>query len=160
MRSAVIRTVCARELQGMRIREAAAARKALSHRTRGGSERTWSIRAALLGAACSIALEPAPVKLPHEDGRTTGPRSLWETAGCACWRHPLVGERSNGRQRDTTRTGARFRAMGFVPLVNATKKGDAVAESVVAASGRGGDGSVQCCRTDCSHAEDIAAGGR
>jgi heptosyltransferase-1 len=91
--------------------------------------------AALLGEACGIALKPAAVQLPH-------------TAWADDWAAEFVGDRKvcllaasagwGAKQWPAERYGAlarELRDMGFVPLVNAPKKDDAVAASVVAASG-------------------------
>jgi heptosyltransferase-1 len=136
MRSAVIgRFARAREFAGYEDpREAAAARLYRSTRRRIGTH-VVEQGAALLGAACGVALEPAAVRLPH-------------TAWADEWAAELVGERRvcvlaasagwGAKQWPAERYGAlakELRAMGFVPLVNAPRKDDAVAAAVVSASG-------------------------
>lgn len=136
MRSAVIgRFARAREFAGYADpREAAAAKLYRRTRRRIGTHVVQQ-GAALLGAACSVALEPAPVRLPH---------TKWADE----WATELVGERKvcvlaasagwGAKQWPAERYGElakELRGMGFVPLVNAPKKDDAVASSVVAASG-------------------------
>jgi heptosyltransferase-1 len=175
MRSAVIgRFARAREFAGYEDpREPAAARLYRSTRRRIGTH-VVEQGAALLGAACSVALslrqaglpgtpvlppqqagllgtpvlppqqagllgtpvlDPAAVKLPH---------AAWADE----WAAELVGDRKvcvlaasagwGAKQWPAERYGAlakELRGMGFVPLVNAPKKDDAVAASVVAASG-------------------------
>lgn len=136
LRSAVIgRFARAREFAGYENpREAAAAHLYRSTRRRIGTH-VVEQGAALLGAACSIALRPAPASLPHEG---------WADD----WATELVGERRvcllaasagwGAKQWPAERYGTlarELRDMGFVPMVNATKKDDAVAASVVAASG-------------------------
>ena len=136
LRSAVIgRFARAREFAGYENpREAAAARFYRSTRRRIGTH-VVDQGAALLGAACSIALEPARVRLPHEAwadewaAELVGDRKVCVLAASAGW---------GAKQWPAERYGAlarELRAMGFVPLVNAAKKDDAVAASVVAASG-------------------------
>ena len=149
LRSAVIgRFARAREFAGYENpREASAARFYRSTRRRIGTH-VVDQGAALLGAACSIALatqqaslpgtpllEPAPVTLPHEPwaddwaAELVGDRKVCVLAASAGW---------GAKQWPAERYGAlarELRAMGFVPLVNAPKKDDAVATSVVAASG-------------------------
>ena len=136
MRSAVIgRFARAREFTGYENpREAAAAHLYRSTRRRIGKH-VVEQGAALLGAACSIALEPAPVRLPHEPwadnwaAELVGDRKVCVLAASAGW---------GAKQWPAERYGAlarELRAMGFVSLVNAPKKDDAVAASVVAASG-------------------------
>jgi heptosyltransferase-1 len=136
MRSAVIgRFARAREFTGYENpREAAAAHLYRSTRRRIGKH-VVDQGAALLGAACSIALEPAAVKLPREQwadnwaAELAGDRKLCVVAASAGW---------GAKQWPAERYGAlarELRAMGLVPLVNAAKKDDAIAASVVAASG-------------------------
>jgi heptosyltransferase-1 len=136
MRSAVIgRFARAREFTGYENpREAAATHLYRSTRRRIGRH-VVDQGAALLGAACSIALEPAPVKLPHESwaddwaAELVGDRKVCVLAASAGW---------GAKQWPAERYGQlarEVRAMGYVPLVNAAKKDDAVAASVVAASG-------------------------
>jgi heptosyltransferase-1 len=135
MRSAVIgRFARAREFAGYEDpREATAARLYRSARQRIGTH-VVSQGAALLGAACGIGLEPAAVRLPH---------AAWADE----WAAELVGDRKlcvlavsagwGAKQWPAERYGAlakELRAMGFVPLVNAPRKDDVVAASVVAAS--------------------------
>lgn len=144
LRSAVIgRFARAREFAGYENpREAAAAHLYRSTRRRIGTH-VVEQGAALLGAACSIALKPAPVSLPHE---------TWADD----WAAELVGERKvcllaasagwGAKQWPAERYGAlarELREMGFVPMVNAPRKDDAIAASVVAASG-GAAESVVC----------------
>jgi lipopolysaccharide heptosyltransferase I len=135
MRSAVMgRFARAREFTGYENpREAAAAHLYRSTRRRIGRH-VVEQGAALLGAACSIALEPAPVVLPHEEwadswaAEIVGTRKVCVLAASAGW---------GAKQWPPERYGAlarELREMGFVPLVNAPKKDDAVAASVVAAS--------------------------
>ena len=136
MRSAVMgRFARAREFTGYENpREAAAAHLYRSTRRRIGRH-VVEQGAALLGAACSIALQPAPVMLPHEEwadswaAELVGDRKVCLLAASAGW---------GAKQWPAERFGTLARellAMGFVPLVNAPKKDDAVAASVVAASG-------------------------
>jgi len=136
MRSAVIgRFARAREFTGYENpREAAAAHLYRSTRRRIGRH-VVEQGAALLGAACNIALEPAPVRLPNEkwadDWATefVGNRKVCVLTATAGW---------GAKQWPAERYGAlarELRAMGYVPLVNAAKKDDAVAASVVASSG-------------------------
>jgi heptosyltransferase-1 len=136
MRSAVIgRFARAREFTGYEHpREAAAAHLYRSTRARMGRH-VVEQGAALLGAACSIALPPAAVRLPDEPwadkwaAELVGGRRVCMLAASAGW---------GAKQWPAERYGAlarELRAMGFVPLVNAPKKEDAVAASVVAASG-------------------------
>jgi heptosyltransferase-1 len=136
MRSAVIgRFARAREFTGYENpREAAATHLYRSTRRRIGRH-VVDQGAALLGAACSIALEPAPVKLPHESwaddwaAELVGDRKVCVLAASAGW---------GAKQWPAERYGQlarEVRAIGYVPLVNAAKKDDAVAASVVAASG-------------------------
>ena len=135
MRSAVIgRFARAREFVGYEDpREAAAARLYRSTRRRIGTH-VVEQGAALLGAACGVELPPAAVRLPH-------------TAWADEWAEELVGDRRvcvlaasagwGAKQWPTERYGAlakELRAMGFMPLVNAPRKDDAVAANVVAAS--------------------------
>lgn len=137
MRSAVIgRFARAREFIGYEDpREAAAVHLYGSMRRRIGKH-VVEQGAALLGATCDIALQPAAVKLPHE---------RWADA----WAAEFVGDRKvcllaasagwGAKQWPAERYGElarEIRAMGYVPLVNAAKKDDAVAASVVAASDR------------------------
>jgi heptosyltransferase-1 len=136
MRSAVIgRFARAREFTGYENpREAAAAHLYRSTRRRIGKH-VVEQGAALLGAACSIALKPAPVRLPHEPwadnwaAELVGDRKVCVLAPSAGW---------GAKQWPAERYGSlahELRAMGFVPMVNAPKKDDVVAASVVAASG-------------------------
>ena len=136
LRSAVIgRFARAREFTGYENpREAAAAHLYRSTRRRIGKH-VVEQGAALLGAACSIALQPAPVRLPHEEwadnwaAELVGDRKVCLLAASAGW---------GAKQWPAERYGPlakELRALGFTPLVNATKKDDAVAMSVVAASG-------------------------
>jgi heptosyltransferase-1 len=136
MRSAVIgRFARAREFAGYENpREAAPAKLYRRTRRRIGTH-VVDQGAALLSAACSIALEPAPVTLPHEPwadnwaAEMVGDRKICVLAASAGW---------GAKQWPAERYGAlarELRAMGFLPLVNAPKKDDAVAASVVAASG-------------------------
>ena len=135
MRSAVIgRFARAREFAGYEDpREAAAARLYRSTRQRIGTH-VVDQGAALLGAVCGVALEAALMRLPH-------------TAWADEWAAELVGDRKvcvlaasagwGAKQWPAERYGAlakELRAMGFAPLVNAPRKDDAVAASVVAAS--------------------------
>jgi heptosyltransferase-1 len=135
MRSAVIgRFARAREFAGYEDpREATAARLYRSAGQRIGTH-VVSQGAALLGAACGIGLEPAAVRLPH---------AAWADE----WAAELVGDRKlcvlavsagwGAKQWPAERYGVlakELRAMGFVPLVNAPRKDDVVAASVVAAS--------------------------
>jgi heptosyltransferase-1 len=144
MRSAVIgRFARAGEFTGYENpREAAAAHLYRSTRRRIGRH-VVEQGAALLGAACDIALEPAPVRLPHEkwadDWATelVGSRKVCVLAASAGW---------GAKQWPAERYGSlarELRAMGYVPLVNAPKKDDASAASVVAAS-RGAAEMVVC----------------
>jgi heptosyltransferase-1 len=136
MRSAVIgRFARAREFTGYENpREAAAAHLYRTTRRRIGKH-VVDQGAALLGAACSIALEPAPVRLPHEPwadnwaAELVGDRRVCVLAASAGW---------GAKQWPAERYGKlarELRTMGFVSLVNAPRKDDAVAASVVAASG-------------------------
>ena len=149
MRSAVIgRFARAREFTGYENpREAAAAHLYRSTQRRVGAH-VVEQGVALLGAACSIALsphqaslagtptlEPAPVTLPREEwadnwaAELVGDRRVCLLAASAGW---------GAKQWPAERYGSlarELRAMGFVPLVNAPKKDDALAASVVAASG-------------------------
>ena len=115
-------------------REAAAAHLYRSTRRRTGKH-VVEQGAALLGAACGVALEPAAVKLPHERwadewaAELVGDRKICVLAASAGW---------GAKQWPAERYGElarELRAMGYVPLVNASRKDDAVAASVVAASG-------------------------
>jgi heptosyltransferase-1 len=135
IRSAVIgRFARAREFTGYENpREAAAARFYRSTQRRTGTH-VVEQGAALLGAACSIELQPAPVRLPHEPwaddwaAELVGDRKVCVLAASAGW---------GAKQWPAERYGAlarELRERGFVPLVNATKKDDPVAASVVAAS--------------------------
>jgi heptosyltransferase-1 len=136
MRSAVIgRFARAREFAGYEDpREGAAARFYRRTRRRIGTH-VVEQNAALLGATCGIGVEPAGVPLPH---------AAWADE----WAAELVGDRRvcvlaasagwGAKQWPAERYGAlakELRGMGFVPLVNAPKKDDALAASVVAASG-------------------------
>jgi len=136
MRSAVIgRFARAREFTGYEHpREAAAAHLYRSTRRRIGKH-VVEQGAALLGAACSIELKPAAFTLPREQwadewaGELVGERKVCVLAASAGW---------GAKQWPAERYGAlarELRTMGFVPLVNAPRKDDAVAASVVAASG-------------------------
>ncbi len=136
MRSAVIgRFARAREFAGYENpREAAAAHLYRSSRPRIGKH-VVEQGAALLGSACSIALQPAAVQLPDEGwaddwaAELVGDRKVCLLAASAGW---------GAKQWPAERYGAlacELRAMGFVPLVNAPKKDDPVATSVVATSG-------------------------
>jgi heptosyltransferase-1 len=91
--------------------------------------------AALLGAACGVELRPEAVSLP-------------QTAWADEWAAELVGDGKvcvlaasagwGAKQWPAERYAAlakELRAMGFLPLVNAPRKDDAVAARVVAASG-------------------------
>jgi heptosyltransferase-1 len=135
MRSAVIgRFARAREFAGYEDpREAAAARLYRSTRRRMGTH-VVDQGAALLGAACGVSLKPAAVRLPH---------AVWADE----WAAELVSDRKvcvlaasagwGAKQWPAERYGAlakQLHAMGFVPLVNAPRKDDAVAASVVEAS--------------------------
>lgn len=135
MRSAVIgRFARARELVGYEDpREAAAARLYRSTKRRIGTH-VVEQGAALLGAVCGVELEPAAVKLPHATwadewaAELVGDRRVCMLAASAGW---------GAKQWPAERYGAlakELRGMGFVPLVNAPRKDDAVAASVVAAS--------------------------
>jgi heptosyltransferase-1 len=91
--------------------------------------------AALLGGACNIALEPAPVSLPHTNwadewaADLVGQRRVCLLAASAGWgAKQWLPERYGQLARQ-------LRTMDYIPLVNAPKKDDAVAASVVAASG-------------------------
>ncbi len=143
MRSAVIgRFAGAREFTGYENpREAAAAHLYRSTRRRLGKH-VVEQGAALLGAACSIGLEPGPVTLPHEPwaddwaAELVGDRKVCVLAASAGW---------GAKQWPAERYGAlasELRAMGYVPLVNAPKKNDALAASVVAASGGAAESTV------------------
>lgn len=136
LRSAVIgRFARARECTGYEHpREAAAAHLYRTTRRRIGTHVVQQ-GAALLGAACSIALEPAPVRLPHEEwadnwaAELVGERKVCLLAASAGW---------GAKQWPAERYGAlakELRAMGYVALVNAPTKDDALAASVVGASG-------------------------
>jgi len=136
MRSAVIgRFARAREFAGYENpREAAAAHLYRSTLRRIGRH-VVEQGAALLSATCGIALEPAAVKLPHEGwadnwaAELVGDRKVCLLAASAGW---------GAKQWPAERYGTlarELREMGFVPLVNAAKKHDAVAASVVAAGG-------------------------
>jgi len=136
MRSAVIgRFARAREFTGYENpREAAAAHLYRSTQRRMGVHIVEQ-GVALLGAACSLALEPAEVTLPHEEwadnwaAELVGDRRVCLLAASAGW---------GAKQWPVERYGAlarELRTMGFVPLVNAPKKDDVLAASVVAASG-------------------------
>lgn len=148
VRSAVIgRFARAREFAGYEDpREAAAARLYRSARPRLG-EHVVEQGAALLSEACGVALppqqaglpgtpalEPAAVELPHTEwadewaGELAGQRKVCVLAASAGW---------GAKQWPAERYGAlakQLRAMGFAPVVNAPRKDDVVAESVVAAS--------------------------
>jgi heptosyltransferase-1 len=136
MRSAVIgRFARAREFVGYENpREVAAAHLYRSTRSRVGKH-VVEQGAALLGAACGVALQPAAVTLPHEGwaddwaGKLVGDRKVCLLAASAGW---------GAKQWPAERYGAmarELRAMGFVPLVNAPRKDDVVAASVVVSSG-------------------------
>ncbi|HEV2578857.1 MAG TPA: glycosyltransferase family 9 protein [Acidobacteriaceae bacterium] len=140
MRSAVIgRFARAREFVGYdNPREAAAAHLYRSTQRRIGKHIVEQ-GAGLLGAACNIALQPAAVKLPHERwaedwaAEFVEDRKVCLLAASAGW---------GAKQWPAERYGElarEIRAMGYVPLVNAPKKDDAVAASVVAA----GDGAAE-----------------
>ena len=135
MRSAVIgRFARAREFAGYEDpREAAAARLYRSTKRRVGTH-VVEQNAALLSEACGVALNPAAVKLPHTEWADewatefVGERKVCVLAGSAGW---------GAKQWPAEHYGAlakHLREKGFVPLVNAPKKEDAVAASVVAAS--------------------------
>src|SRR5215469_4186146 len=149
MRSAVIgRFARAREFAGYENpREAAAAHLYRSTWRRIGLH-VVEQGAALLGAACGIALSPQQASSlgtpPLEPSRVTLPHEGWADS----WAADLVGSRRvcvlaasagwGAKQWPAERYGGLARelsAMGFVPLVNAPKKDDAIAASVVAASG-------------------------
>jgi heptosyltransferase-1 len=103
--------------------------------------------AALLGAACSIALLPQQASLPGtpvEPAAVGLPPEEWADN----WAAELVGDRKvcvlaasagwGAKQWPAERYGALARELhdaGYMPLVNAPKKDDAVAASVIAASG-------------------------
>lgn len=136
LRSAVIgRFARAREFTGYEDpREAAAAHLYRRTRRRIGTH-VVEQGAALLAAACSIALQPAPVTLPHEPwaddwaAELAGNRRICLLAPTAGW---------GAKQWPAERYGAlaqQLRRMGFLPLVNAPKKDDPVASAVIAASG-------------------------
>ncbi|HEY4009255.1 MAG TPA: glycosyltransferase family 9 protein [Acidobacteriaceae bacterium] len=136
MRSAVIgRFPRAREFTGYEHpREPAAARLYRRTRRRIGKH-VVEQGAALLGAACSIALAPAPVTLPHQQwaddwaAELVGDRKVCVLAASAGW---------GAKQWPAERYGALARALrtiGYVPLVNAPRNDDPLAASVVAASG-------------------------
>ncbi|HTV08630.1 MAG TPA: glycosyltransferase family 9 protein [Candidatus Aquilonibacter sp.] len=136
MRSAVIgRFARAREFTGYEDpREAAAARLYRTTQPRIGTHIVEQ-NTALVSGACGVALEPAPVGLPHTGwadewaAELVGDRKVCVLAASAGW---------GAKQWPAERYGAlakELRAMGFVPLVNAPKKDDAVAASVVASSG-------------------------
>jgi len=91
--------------------------------------------AALLGAACGVALEPAAVELPHEEwadqwaAELVGERRVCVLAASAGW---------GAKQWPVERYGEmakELRAMGFTPMVNAPRKEDEVAAAVIEASG-------------------------
>lgn len=140
MRSAVIgRFARAREFVGYEDpRESAAARLYRTTRRRIGTH-VVEQGAALLAAACDVELSPTAVRLPH---------ALWADE----WAADLVGDRKvcvlaasagwGAKQWPAERYGAlakELRAMGFVSMVNAPRKDDAGAASVVAASGGAAD---------------------
>jgi heptosyltransferase-1 len=136
IRSAVIgRFAKAREFTGYEDpREAAAARMYRRTRQRIGKH-VVEQGTALLSAACSIALEPAAVTLPHEEwadewaAELVGDRKICVLAASAGW---------GAKQWPAERYGElarELRKMGFAPLVNAPRKDDAVASAVIAASG-------------------------
>lgn len=148
MRSAVIgRFARAREFTGYQNpREAAAAHLYRSTRRRIGKH-VVDQGAALLSAACSIDLSPQQASLPGtpvlEPAAVRLPNEPWADH----WAAELVGDRRvcvlaasagwGAKQWPAERYGAlarELRAMGFASLVNAPKKDDAVAASVVAAS--------------------------
>lgn len=135
MRSAIIgRFARAREFTGYEDpREAAAAHLYRTTRRRIGKH-VVEQGAALLGAACSIALEPAAITLPHEEwadnwaAELVAGRKVCVLAASAGW---------GAKQWPAERYGLlarELRSMGFVPLVNAPKKDDPAAAAVVAAS--------------------------
>jgi len=149
MRSAVIgRFARAREFTGYENpREAAATHLYRSTRRRMGGH-VVEQGVALLGAACNIALSPRQASLPGapalEPAQVTLPCEEWADN----WAAELVGDRRvcllaasagwGAKQWPAERYGAlarELRTMGFVSLVNAPKKDDALAASVVAASG-------------------------
>jgi heptosyltransferase-1 len=135
LRSAVIgRFAKAREFVGFADpREAAAARFYRTEVARRGAH-VVEQNAALLSEACGIALEPAAVELPQEGwandwaAELVGDRRVCVLAASAGW---------GAKQWPVERYGAlarELRAMGFAVMVNAPRKDDAVAASVVAAS--------------------------
>lgn len=136
IRSAVIgRFAKAREFTGYEDpREPAAARMYRRSRRRIGRH-VVEQGTALLSAACSVALEPAAVALPHEEwadnwaAELVGDRKVCVLAASAGW---------GAKQWPAERYGELARelhAIGITPLVNAPKKDDAVASAVIAASG-------------------------
>ncbi len=135
IRSAVIgKFARAREFAGYEHpREPAAARLYRSTRARIGRH-VVEQGAALLGAVCSIALNPAPVMIPHHQwadnwaAELVGDRQVCLLAASAGW---------GAKQWPAERYGAlarELRARGFMPLVNAPKKDDHIATTVIAAS--------------------------
>lgn len=148
MRSAVIgRFARAREFVGFEDpREAAAARLYRSTRRRVGMHIVQQ-DAALLSAACGVALPSRQGGLPDEASLEPELVHLPHTAWADEWAAEFVGERKvcvlaasagwGAKQWPAERYGALakiLRAKGIMPLVNAPKKDDAVAASVVAAS--------------------------
>ncbi len=136
IRSAVIgRFAKAREFTGYEDpREPAAARMYRRSRRRIGKH-VVEQGTALLGGACSVALEPASVVLPREEwadnwaAELVADRKVCVLAASAGW---------GAKQWPAARYGElarELRGMGIIPLVNAPKKDDPVANAVIAASG-------------------------
>lgn len=135
LRSAVIgRFAKAREFVGFADpREAAAARLYRTQVTRRGVH-VVEQNAALLAEACGVRLEPAAFELPHERwadewaAELVGQQRVCLLAASAGW---------GAKQWPAERFGAlakRMRAMGYVPLVNAPRNDDVLAERVIETS--------------------------
>ena len=91
--------------------------------------------ATLLGEACGVALEPGGVELPHEEWadrwaeEVVGDRRTCLLAAGAGWPAKCWGAAKYGA------LAIELKAMGFDVVVNASRKEDALAGAVVAASG-------------------------